>query len=589
MTLPMFPTGFPDEYFSSIIGRYHLMKVNRTDRDTFRELFNSVPFKLGQWIPQHLEEFTESIACPSLVERLLERHTLLPLLRIFCGFDFQFFPDSPQPPKPIGRVPRRSLGNASATQICERCVRDDSDEFGMPFFHLSHQVPGVMVCHKHGTRLLTACPICHCPFDELSKLTLVPWESCGSCHYRLGSKISGVTDGVSAVEHDFSKFCRDLLKSKLAAVSETTLGDVYWKKISELGITRKTVVDRISLTALIEEHYGSEMLTKVDHAYRTNRTFFWVRTGSTGMHNYPMTRHLLTANFVFGDSAQFLRQIEAQQGVEHTERPDHAQDKNTQEKKLVQATGASRRFDRDVHEDTAKTEKRAELLALLMHKKPWPIPLLWQKKRSLMKFLVQNDREWFDALLTGVKTDGIPADVKADLCLKQQMKDDMLAKRITEKLMAFYASKAKPVKGTKSCLLRMTEGSADVFKTSNYPKTAATILKFSESNWHFYARRLLWCLNEFADTGITSTSALLMVAGLEYRRGLRLIKYFLEKNCLRTDILETSSIAEILKKQGIRRDWEGPQPWDSFGPPVGRAYIPKSRRGVAENNAEKHV
>lgn len=38
--------------------------------------------------------------------------------------------------------------------ICLECVKEDTKLFGNPYFHRAHQLRGICICHKHGTKLL---------------------------------------------------------------------------------------------------------------------------------------------------------------------------------------------------------------------------------------------------------------------------------------------------------------------------------------------------------------------------------------------------------------------------------------------------
>lgn len=40
-------------------------------------------------------------------------------------------------------------------KACPQCMRDDSSLYGSPYWHLTHQLPGVWVCPSHGHILLT--------------------------------------------------------------------------------------------------------------------------------------------------------------------------------------------------------------------------------------------------------------------------------------------------------------------------------------------------------------------------------------------------------------------------------------------------
>lgn len=588
MTLPMFPSAYPDEYFAAVIGRYHVLSGNRTERDTFHQLFDAAPFRLTHWIPNHLDAFAKNFSEHSSdFPQLLEKHTMLPLLRIFCGFDIKYEGKRNDIPRPVGRIPKRNLGNRGATQICEQCLVDDMPVYGMSFYRRSHQIPGVTVCSNHGTVLLQRCPQCQCPFDEPYKLTLSPWEPC-VCGYRLGTSQTFKAKKGNKVEIKYAKFCEVLTGFQLPVVSESALVAVYWGRIFKLGFNKKTLVDRVALTAALEEYYSSELLSKMDYAYRQGLTTDWVRTGNGNGHDVhimPMQRHLLLANFLFSDPLQFIKNIQKQLTLD--EKKLLKENKNSCNEKIVDLRLNVQRVTPIKLSDPVGAVKRAELLSLLACKKNWNVQILWDKKHSLMKWLVQNDRVWFDQLLSTLDK-RIALDFSGQyLTSEQQLRDEEAAKAISEKAKEFYETSLRPRKVTKSYLMASAGLNQQVLDALTYPKAAKAIKEFTESNWHFYARRLLWTLDSMDKEGMPAPSILREASGMEHKRGIKLIEYFAEHELLRTDVLRTDMIMAILDKAGLQRNWDGPQSWISFGPPVGRGYVPKSRRKVVESKQSK--
>lgn len=71
-----------------------------------------------------------------------------------------------------------------AFSMCWDCVRDDISEFGRAYWHRSHQVLGVEVCHRHGARLLTRCPVCAVTLSARPRFRL-PSGECPTCRTSL--------------------------------------------------------------------------------------------------------------------------------------------------------------------------------------------------------------------------------------------------------------------------------------------------------------------------------------------------------------------------------------------------------------------
>ncbi|WP_213431528.1 MULTISPECIES: TniQ family protein [Paenibacillus] len=46
-------------------------------------------------------------------------------------------------------LPANGVKNNESLQYCTACIRSDRDQFGTAYWHRSHQLPGVKICHKH--------------------------------------------------------------------------------------------------------------------------------------------------------------------------------------------------------------------------------------------------------------------------------------------------------------------------------------------------------------------------------------------------------------------------------------------------------
>jgi len=69
---------------------------------------------------------------------------------------------------------------------CECLVKDHESHTGVPILRRSHQLPGSLVCHIHGAKLLTACPGCGKVLVPRLNLVDLP-PRCEGCGYDLTS------------------------------------------------------------------------------------------------------------------------------------------------------------------------------------------------------------------------------------------------------------------------------------------------------------------------------------------------------------------------------------------------------------------
>lgn len=55
-------------------------------------------------------------------------------------------------------------------KICPACLEEDIRDSGASYFHRSHQLMGTRICYKHGTYLLSNCPVCAVPLGDTGGL-----------------------------------------------------------------------------------------------------------------------------------------------------------------------------------------------------------------------------------------------------------------------------------------------------------------------------------------------------------------------------------------------------------------------------------
>ncbi len=78
--------SMPDETLQSRITRYHFLSGNKTEAETFRDLFDAAPFPLTI-IPKQLEALADRLPGDkeSNISELLAVNTVFPAYRPFLG------------------------------------------------------------------------------------------------------------------------------------------------------------------------------------------------------------------------------------------------------------------------------------------------------------------------------------------------------------------------------------------------------------------------------------------------------------------------------------------------------------------------
>jgi len=492
---------------------------------------------------------------------ILRAHTLYPLLAIFNGLSFPASPRRATANK-AANTPKRL--SAETIRLCLDCLREDLDVYGVRYIHRSHQVPGVEVCSKHGSLLLYKCPHCECSFSRHYNLPLVPWRRC-TCKKYVFDSISPAQEA-DPVSLSYAQFSATLLQfAPHAPVSPHTLVDNYRERARAIGCSwGNEKVSRVRLKTEMEEFYGKAFLKRTDTAYRDDRLSEWLKM----LNNYsvtepPLGRHLLFAHFLFRDAAQFLATIGATSGNER--RPDIEQ--LVAKRRRTGGIGSGR---------TSKPSIKQRIAGLLREitDRARDIPDcsiedLWKSHYGLMKRLVSLDLEAITKLrrkLQHLK----PRPVGPIKVPHRSEKDGERARSVMATAAALYASVGKPEKVTINRLAKDTGWSPTTLNQYAFPETLRALEDCAESNWHFYARRILWAKLAHKHAAISVVRAR---SGVEYHRSLVLMQLFQDVDLSVSYDAET--ITRLLAERGIQRDWPGPCPEREF-PPAGRRYYTKS-------------
>lgn len=161
--LPFFPSPYPDELFYGICARYHQRSGHASVDHTLYDLFKNRMAAVSVELPIHIHSIIKNLHSRTLntAEQLINAHTLLPLYRPFL------------PKARYAKILNRMLGGAVGGNIqmtigatasgitspvflryCPTCMSNDEQSYGEPYWHRSHQIPSVQLCHQHNEPLL---------------------------------------------------------------------------------------------------------------------------------------------------------------------------------------------------------------------------------------------------------------------------------------------------------------------------------------------------------------------------------------------------------------------------------------------------
>lgn len=555
--------SLPDEVIISVVGRFHILSCNRTPTATFQELFHCAPFNLSAWIPPHLEMLAPRIGkdVEACTLEILRAHTLYPLLAIFNGLSFPASSRRTTSDK-ASNAPKRL--SAEPTRLCLECLREDLATCGVRYIHQSHQIPGVEVCSKHASPLLYKCPYCECSFRRSSNLALAPWRRC-TCKKYVFDSISSEQE-VDPVALSYAQFTATLLQSAPhSTVSPRVLVESYRERARTVGYKwGNDKVSHVRVKMEMEKFYGKDFLSRTDAAYRDDRLSEWLKMlNESCVTEPPLGRHLLFAHFLFRDATQFLATIGATNGNDRT-----AGLEQPAVKRRTVRVGTGKASKPSIEQRIAGLLRE---LAVRAHDIPnCSIEDLWKSHYGLMKRLVSLDLEAITRLKRKLQQLKPKPAGPAKVPHKSE-KDGERARSVMATAAALYASVAKPEKITINRLVKEAGWNPAALNQHAFPATLRALEEYAESNWHFYARRILWAKLTHKRAAI---SVVRERSGVEYHRSLVLMHFFQDVDLSLSYDAET--ITRLLAERGIQRDWPGPCPEREF-PPAGRRYYTNSQ------------
>lgn len=545
-SLLFFAPSLPDETIQSRVARHHVLSGNRTETDTFLDLFDSAPFTLEQIVPPGLARLAARLSDDSeaALRTLLMQNTLLPLFSPFLGEGSEAQSASLTVEAALSRLPRRVVGMHGEAQLCTACVLEDVRDHGMPYWRRAHHVPGVSVCWKHRTTLLSSCPDCRRPFQFHNRLLRQPWHACPCGWQAVAWEQSGPL--AETVALDYARFAHDLLERPLDRTTSECLRATYRHRIRELGFAYGAGLRIRDFQAHLIEELGDAFLASVDPAYAARRMRFWLRfspQGGAATWDMPITRHLLLSLFLFETRDRFalsLQKIEADMlPVRRTKSAADSPDSSAE-------TGVS--TPRDVH--------RSRIQAELARHPAITIEDLWRKAHRATAWLYDHDRAWLTRAMS------LPLEVAtppANVATAVSPDDAIFAAKVDAVAADVLVAVGKPKQVTKSRLFEaLPRRLADIAShRARYPITLARIAENRESTWHFRARRTWWAYGVLGTRGeplSVNNAAVLSGVGYEAVRAI-------VEHCGWAPLLPRAAQLDVmvhLTAAGISRQWEGP-------------------------------
>jgi len=284
------PLPYPDELLSSAIFRC-CRWFNLPFKVFARKVLHMPNLRanfLSVWPLRPLERLFNTSA-----ENLLWNHTSFPFATAFLGGESFALARAAALNGGVG-MPQllAAMQNVSSElrqrRVCLRCVEDDLAQHGETYWHRSHNLPGVLVCHRHGcplafTRLLASA--------DLKTVYALPME----CDTERAPRFPR-TPAVLALARS-----SELLLRRFPTSGETRNSATYRDMAMRLGwLTGKREVSQAAVSDAIEHGFPSVFMAAAGLPADKTWPALFFRPGTT--FNFSPLKHLIVeTTLLFGN------------------------------------------------------------------------------------------------------------------------------------------------------------------------------------------------------------------------------------------------------------------------------------------------
>lgn len=303
------PRLYSNELVYSLVARYHQYSSNQSPKHTSMELYGNpmqlavpdLPLNLCK-ITSHLKIFMDIDE-----EELLDRHTFYNFYSNFIPFERKAFVrdamitgDNKGAVHMITGVMSSVIKEKEHFHHCLQCIEENLELYGETYWHLDHQLPGVLVCVKHNIVLHET----SVKFRSNQRNTFL---AASKDHYVKPCLNNISTKTLEQLSH-VAKDCVRLAVKSCNFEIEMLL-EKYKNLLKEKGLVSPNgIVKQRELSERFSLFYGEEILNILQSNVNYENPNCWLKA-ITRKHRktFHPVRHILFINFL-GESFESIEQ-----------------------------------------------------------------------------------------------------------------------------------------------------------------------------------------------------------------------------------------------------------------------------------------
>ncbi|WP_040949389.1 TnsD family Tn7-like transposition protein [Gorillibacterium massiliense] len=258
---------YQDEILVSALAR----RANTGDKrikPSIRRLFGFGHKKASVDLPSSIGMLTANKVFTMSNEQLIQDHTIYPLFHPFIS--------EAQATKVFtAMINGRGSGihltagimasvvrHKQNLKLCPGCVYDDYTDYGEPYWHINHQLPGMLVCSKHFDKLISYCSVCgvELTVHNESSLPLCP-SHCRYGHDLAGQAVKMHDDKAQLLSCGITRVYE---LGRSGALNHRNFHQVFQHRLIQLGLcSSKGRVEQAQVFQMFNRFYSSELLSSI--------------------------------------------------------------------------------------------------------------------------------------------------------------------------------------------------------------------------------------------------------------------------------------------------------------------------------------
>lgn len=300
--ITFFPTPYQDELFYSVISRYKVWNGILDNKTLLRELYGKVSVTAGRQLPANFKSLINNLpyAYIKTAEELIRNHTAFKYYtafttkeiseKIFCSMAGN-----------NGSNIYNTLGLSNnvvhidtSLKYCEECIAEDRRNYGEAYWHLKHQLDGVLICNKHSRAL----KVLNKSIEKINRQEYLNLEiEVGADD---GDYVAELDDRAMMLQKIYCDNIEKLIEMNFEYKKMNFFREIYVEKLIEMGISdNRMKLNQEDILKAFKGFYGEEYLDALGINFYIKNQYNWVTKICRKHRNlfHPM-QHLLMIQFL---------------------------------------------------------------------------------------------------------------------------------------------------------------------------------------------------------------------------------------------------------------------------------------------------